>query len=200
MARTIDKQKTSAILSSAADVFLERGYERTSIDLVAQAAGVARRTVYNQFESKEALFSAVTEHVWGQFRLDEAIRVKGDPAERLTAIAKAIVAFWMDSKAIAFLRLVIAEGDRFPDLASTFFDSGKQPVFRMLVAELVHLRKQGALAFPDEELAAKQLIGLLNEPLMWPRLLRLDGPPSRKRRAAVISAAVSTFLAAYGRN
>lgn len=200
MARLIDQQKTTAILAAAAEVFLERGYERTSMDLVAQAAGVARRTVYNQFESKEALFSAVTEHVWGQFRLDEAIRVKGDTEERLAAIASAIVAFWMDSKAIAFLRLVIAEGDRFPDLAPTFFDSGKQPVFRMLVAELAQLRKQGALKLADEELAAKQLIGLLNEPLMWPRLLRLDGPPSRQHRTVVISAAVRTFLAAYGRN
>ena len=56
--------KREAILDAATRVFLTHGYEGTSMDLVAQESGAARRTIYNQFESKEALFNAAVECVW----------------------------------------------------------------------------------------------------------------------------------------
>jgi hypothetical protein len=56
------------ILDAALKVFVERGYEGTSMDGVADAAGVARRTVYNQFpEGKESLFRMVVTRVWTGF-------------------------------------------------------------------------------------------------------------------------------------
>jgi AcrR family transcriptional regulator len=195
--RTVDKSKRAAIVEAAARVFLEKGYEGTSMELVARAAKVARRTVYNQYVSKEALFTAVTEHVWSKYDLARQVRTGGGARESIAALAAAIVKFWMDSDAIAFLRLVVAEGDRFPHLAPTFFDSGKQPVFRALVAEIRRLKKAGLLIVDDIELAAKQLVGLLNEPLMWPRLLQLSGPPAKARRDAVIESAIEVFLRAH---
>src|SRR3546814_10288570 len=59
-----DIPKREGILDAATRVFLARGFEDTSMDLVAREASVARRTVYNQFESKEALFIASVERVW----------------------------------------------------------------------------------------------------------------------------------------
>src|SRR3546814_11193411 len=62
-----DIPKREGILDAATRVFLARGFEDTSMDLVAREAPVARRNVYNQFESKEALFIASVERVWIQF-------------------------------------------------------------------------------------------------------------------------------------
>src|SRR3546814_19350607 len=78
-----DIPKREGILDAATRVFLARGFEDTSMDLVAREASVARRTVYNQFESKEALFIASVERVWSEFPVveitaDESVDRKSD--------------------------------------------------------------------------------------------------------------------------
>ena len=52
-------RKGAVILDTARQMFLERGYDATSLDDVAAASGVSKTTVYNNFEDKEGLFSAV---------------------------------------------------------------------------------------------------------------------------------------------
>ena len=47
-------KKRLAILDGAIRVFIENGYETSSMDRIAEAAGVSKRTVYNHFPSKEA--------------------------------------------------------------------------------------------------------------------------------------------------
>jgi AcrR family transcriptional regulator len=49
------------LLDKALDIFLEIGFERTSIDAITAAAGVAKRTVYQRYEDKTALFKAPLE-------------------------------------------------------------------------------------------------------------------------------------------
>src|SRR3546814_2289779 len=81
-----DIPKREGILDAATRVFLARGFEDTSMDLVAREASVARRTVYNQFESKEALFIASVERVWSEFPVLELTAdesVLSDPAAGL---------------------------------------------------------------------------------------------------------------------
>ena len=51
--------KRDLILKTAHDLFLVQGFEGTSIDQIAEAAGVSRQTIYNNFDSKEALFKAI---------------------------------------------------------------------------------------------------------------------------------------------
>jgi AcrR family transcriptional regulator len=53
--------KRDAIVAAAQEVFLREGYTRTSMDVVSEAAGVSKRTVYNHFPDKRTLFLAVIE-------------------------------------------------------------------------------------------------------------------------------------------
>ena len=53
------KRKRSAIVHAARKSFLEGGYAKTSMDAIAQAAGVGIKTVYRHFDNKDDLFSAV---------------------------------------------------------------------------------------------------------------------------------------------
>src|SRR6516165_5135647 len=50
-----------ALLDKALDLFLEMGFERTSIDAITAAAGMAKRTVYLRYEDKTTLFKAALE-------------------------------------------------------------------------------------------------------------------------------------------
>ena len=53
----------AAILTSARALFGGRGFEATSIDDIAEGAGVAKGAVYHHFDSKEAIFTQVLEAV-----------------------------------------------------------------------------------------------------------------------------------------
>lgn len=202
MARPVNQEKRLATLDAAARAFLEKGYEGTSVDLVADSAGVARRTVYHQFGNKDGLFAAVAEHVWGGLRFDMSAEevASTDVRSALHMIASRIVEYWRNPVARDFLRLAIVEGPRFPKLLDDYFRKGKLPVFNALTGLLQSLARSGKLNAEvdgDPALAAQQLIGLLNEPLLWPNLL--GGPePSEADRGKVRTAAVDTFLARYG--
>jgi AcrR family transcriptional regulator len=67
--------KEASILDAALDLFVERGYEATSVPEVAQRAGVAAGTIYLYFASKEALVNVLL------------ARIKGALAGRLLAAA-----------------------------------------------------------------------------------------------------------------
>jgi TetR/AcrR family transcriptional repressor of mexJK operon len=61
LGRPKDLIKRQAILESAKRLFLEQGYDGSSMDAIAKAAGVSKLTVYNHFHDKENLFVAAVE-------------------------------------------------------------------------------------------------------------------------------------------
>jgi len=193
--------KREAVLDAATRVFLAHGYEGTSMDLVAQESGAARRTVYNQFESKEALFNAAVERVWRDMPVvsimadDAALQ---DPGLGLRKVGLLIADFWAPEQAIAFVRMVISESNRFPDLAENFVRLGKMPALRALIDYISALKDRGLIKVEDSDLAARQFVGLVNEPLLWYRVIGVGGVPSKVRRHQVVEEAAATFLARYG--
>ena len=60
--------KPNAIVLAALELFTRYGYRKTSIDDLAQAAQVAKRTVYLHFENKAAVFLAILEYLGDQVR------------------------------------------------------------------------------------------------------------------------------------
>ena len=57
-------RKRAAVIAAAIDEFLAAGFDATSMDRIAARAGVSKRTVYNHFPSKEALFAAILGQLW----------------------------------------------------------------------------------------------------------------------------------------
>jgi len=202
MGRPVDQEKRRAVLEAASAAFVQRGYEATSIDVIADSAGVARRTVYHQFGSKEGLFAAVVETLWGGLRFDEPGVGDTAPAARdvVLNLATTVASYWRDPAARGFLRFAIIEGARAPGLRDSFFRKGKQPTFKAMAHRLAALSKSGHLSPAverDPELAAHQLIGLVNEPLLWPQLLGAPEPGDEDYERA-IAGAVEMFMARYG--
>ncbi|RKP49327.1 TetR/AcrR family transcriptional regulator [Trinickia fusca] len=192
--------KREAIVDAAMRVFLALGYEGVSMELVANEAGAARRTVYNQFESKEALFEAAVERIWRDFPIVQiaADAAALDDAEQgLLRLGHAVADFWMPPSSIALIKMVVSESARFPELPKRFFEAGKAPAMKVLVGYLRELDERGALRVPHAELAAKQFLGLINESLLWPRVLGLAVAPGKAERTRVVEQAVAMFLDHY---
>jgi AcrR family transcriptional regulator len=193
--------KRDEILDAATHVFLDRGFEATSMDLVAQASGAARRTLYNQFESKEALFSAMIERIWRDFPaldITSDAQALADPRVGLTRLGEAVADFWAPDQAVALVRMVIAEGVRVPALAERFLEAGKAPAMRAVIGYVRKLTERRLLRVDDPELAAKQFMGMINEPLLWLRLLGVEPARGAQERKRVVEGAVGMFLAHFG--
>jgi TetR/AcrR family transcriptional regulator len=99
------------ILDAAEQLFADRGYEATSLQLIGAAAGVSRATPAYFFGSKEGLYRAVFDRAYR--RVDATLRdayARAEGAERRAAIA-AIVTAYLDLPA-QFIRLANREAMR----------------------------------------------------------------------------------------
>ncbi|WP_206459512.1 TetR/AcrR family transcriptional regulator [Anaerovorax sp. IOR16] len=62
------KQKRELILESTYDIFIEKGYANTKIIDIAEHAGIGKGTVYEYFESKEAIFMALFDYLSNEYK------------------------------------------------------------------------------------------------------------------------------------
>lgn len=147
------------ILVAAARIFLQQSYEKTSMDLVEQEAGAARRTLYNQFSGgKEVLFQTMIERIWQNFPVLDIVSQAGSQSDirlGLTHLATGVENFWVSPFSIDFHRMIIAEGRNFPRLTESFFQHGKIPAISMVKSYLEYQADQGRLVLNDSERAAR---------------------------------------------
>lgn len=81
--RMTGAQRRREILAAAMSVLAERGYHAASIDDIAQAAGVSKALIYEHFDSKAALKTALLEEHGGELLRRVALAVDaGDPADQ----------------------------------------------------------------------------------------------------------------------
>ena len=127
-------QKRQQILTAASDLFLQQGFSTSSMDNVAQRAGVSKQTVYSHFANKEALFTAVIQHKVDEYQLDgETARCQELALDtRLKNIAQRFVRLLQDPQVNAMYRVVIGEINTAPQAAKLFYEAGPQHSFDML--------------------------------------------------------------------
>src|SRR5690606_41652353 len=124
--RPKDMAKRAAILESGTSLFVENGYEGTSMEAVAAAAGVSKLTVYSHFGSKQGLFvAAVRAHCDRMLPGALFERSPGTPLpERLHAVARAVHALCTSREAIAANRVLSAPGMAGSEAARLYWEAG----------------------------------------------------------------------------
>ena len=147
------------LIHAAAEAFRQEGY-RASIDRIAQAAGVCRQTVYNNFANKEDLFSEVARIAAEEIQtsLD---RASGDVRESLLGFAAIVQQRVLSRESLAMFRTLSAEVPHFPALGQAFFDKGPGQTVDRLVAFLARAMEAGHLRRDDPQFAAELLMGML---------------------------------------
>ena len=157
--------KRAAIARAALDLFVRDGYERTSVDAIAAAAGVSKRTVYSHYADKERLFLAVVEDTYAVLMsqaadiADQELDRPGDARQKLTAFISSVaqVIAGSDERA-ALIRLVITEAPRFPELVAQW--QGRRSISALLTRLLASLPPDSGLAIDDPAEAADYLSAL----------------------------------------
>ena len=123
------------LLDIALDLFLEHGFERTSIDAITAAAGMAKRTVYARYGDKKTLFKAALTRAIEEWIVPvERLRAaeSGDVEATLLAIAQILSANILSPAGLRLLRLTNAVSGRMPEIGAYSTQKGTEPTLAYL--------------------------------------------------------------------
>lgn len=190
-----------AILAAARSLFLARGCAAVSMDDIAREAGVARQTVFNRFKNKDSLFRAmIADHWanWGQGAAIEPVPFDAPVEDLLRALARSIAAFQNDTEHLQFQRLVVEESRHNDWIGPAAYQMGKRPKMKALAAGIAMMHQAGRLHCEHPEIAAWQFVGLVQEFVVWPKLMATDASEDLPPADIVIEEAIRTFMARYG--
>ncbi|MDR7382305.1 TetR/AcrR family transcriptional regulator [Promicromonospora iranensis] len=163
------------ILWSAKDVFLELGFERTSMDVVAARASTSKRSLYTRFPSKDALFRAVFELARTMYlnRLKTPDTYSDDATEAVTVYCARFLQLLLREPALRTCRMGIAEAERLPDASSQYYDA----IFRTSQERLASfLTERLEIPGPASGELATDLLGRSLHPRFFQALFGVEKP------------------------
>jgi TetR/AcrR family transcriptional regulator, mexJK operon transcriptional repressor len=195
-------RKRKALLA-ATEVFLDKGYDCTSMDDVAAKAAVSKPTVYKYFSDKERLFAEIVRATTGEIDdlvrlVDESIAGEASVESGLILVGRQFLSALMQPRILRLRRLVMANAERFPDVGRSWYKQGFERILATLAVRFQGLADRKLLHLNDPLLAADHFLGML----LWIPINKAmftgdhSSSPEELERYAV--AAVRAFLAGYG--
>ena len=160
-ARESASAKPNAIVLAGLRLFTRYGYRKTSIDDIAEAAQVAKRTVYLHFENKAAVFLAILEYLGDQVRQGcaSAERAGGTAVERLTGLLDAYFGMGFE---------LFSQSEHMPELEETFSKLARSRIGDLnteyqerLARFLRSLRTTGEIGGPPQGLTFEEVVYIL---------------------------------------
>jgi AcrR family transcriptional regulator len=163
------------ILWSAKDVFLELGFERTSMDVVAARASTSKRSLYAHFPSKDVLFRAVFDLARTMYlnRLKTPDTYSQDATEAVTVYCARFLQLLLREPALRTCRMGIAEAERLPEASSQYHDA----IFRTSQDRLTaFITEQFRIQEPASAELATDLLGRSLHPRFFQALFGVEKP------------------------
>ena len=188
-------RKREAILDGAVKVFIEKGYDVSSMDEIADTAGVSKRTVYNHFESKEALFRTVVEDFVRQRDEMKPIEYTRDLPidQQLKAFAQAEL-YLIDDPVRRGLSKVLTSFFLI-DVTMANEIMGQNNPYAAFIQWLNAAKQDHKLDFSSPELTARIFYGMVEGCLTYPALL--SNGESLRTAGPMLDELVSVFLGRY---
>lgn len=189
-------ERRAAILEAASEVFFEAGYEGASIDAIIERVGGSKRTLYNEFGSKEGLFTELM-----KANVRQAIAALApeeltghDLRSTLMSFGQRLMSVQMRPSVLALYRAIVHEGPRFPELARRFWDNGPGRVSAHLAVALATYRERGEIEVADCARAADVFVGMIRGNPHLQVVLGLCPPPDPEEAATIVATQVEIFL------
>lgn len=190
------QQRKAKILAAATTLFLKVGYGETSIDAIVKKSGGSKATLYSFYPTKAELFRAVvdsivTSHEGAELKSLDNVR------ETLVNFAEHRLRVVFSRKHRALMGLIIAERDRFPDIARMYYERGPLRGHTLLRDYFETLIDRGLIDIRSAEEASEFFRGMLMHQRYIDQLY-LDAPaPSIEEVGVRARHVVDRFLEAY---
>ncbi|MBY6186099.1 TetR/AcrR family transcriptional regulator [Marinobacter hydrocarbonoclasticus] len=195
---TRSERKREQILEAAGQLFVQQGFITTSMDEVAQQAGVSKQTVYAHFGSKDELFTHCIERKCVVNELLFSGLTGSNPRNVLMDFIGRFVEMINSEEAVYVYRLCVSQAETHPDLSQRYFEAGPAKVIGTLAEYLKSLHEAGVLTLDDPQIAAEQLLlmcrGIGNMRLALGLPMDQDDAACHQR----VTQSVDLFLRGYG--
>lgn len=152
------------LLDVALDLFLANGFERTTVEAVAAAVNMTKRTVYARYEDKAALFKAAVRRAIERTQTSpEALAAldKGELEPTLVTFAQWRVAHVTNPQGLRLQRILATESYRFPEIFTWSYEDGAGPALAFLVDLLRRHTLAGAVSIDRPEMAANVFMSMV---------------------------------------
>ena len=152
------------LLDAALDLFLEHGFELTTIEMIAARINMTKRTVYARYPDKASLFrGAVQRAIERQIvPLSELEGLdQGDLTETLANIARLRIGQVMTANGLRLQRIINTESYRFPEIFTANFEQSAKPVIDFVAGLLDRAVAGGQIASTDSGLAASAFMSMV---------------------------------------
>jgi TetR/AcrR family transcriptional regulator, mexJK operon transcriptional repressor len=183
------------LLKTAAELFFSRGFEATSIDAIAQKAGVAKRFIYARYADKSELFiAAIARTIQDRAGPLLDFELPDEPAETgLLKFAHCMINIALAPEALSIFRMVLNEAPRFPNLAKLDTERNRHKGLRAIERVLRFYEQRGEVVVDDGDVQAELFFTLTVRPAQF-RALVLGPEPNPAQQEARLRAAVRLFL------
>lgn len=177
--RPKSQDKLNQILESAVELFLSEGYERTSMQRIAENASVSKQTLYSHFSNKEDLFRSCLEQKTVH-NAEEYDKFKSlDLIDGLKAMSMHYLSLLAEPQVISIWRLMISSAEKEPKLSKMFFDTGPVETRKVFSKFLSQFPKE--LNSNDFDDMARSYISILSGARLYQLLL--SAPVNTKKAA-----------------
>jgi len=154
-----------AIKSSALELFLDQGYEATTMESIAEAAGITKRTLYKRYNDKAELFSMAmrkSREEWVAPNLGTANKNGASLKDELVLLAEALLDQALNPRTVKLSRIASAQAVQFPEEITLAYDISLSPRVGA-VADVLnrHERELSKKVIADLPLVAENFIGLI---------------------------------------
>jgi TetR/AcrR family transcriptional repressor of mexJK operon len=195
----IGRDRLDRILEAAQQAFMTHGYHGATTDMIQAAAAVSKSTLYRYFPTKEDLFKAAFEAYSKDFltSIGQIYKDNDDVETFLFQFGLEFIEALVSPKGRNLFRLMVAEGQRFPQVGKMFYIVGPKVTTDLVENYLANAHNRGAVRVENPAMAAEHFIGMIRGDLFLRCLLGASLPPSRAQLERFVRATVSAFLAAY---
>ena len=188
--------RREAILESAYDLFLEKGYEATTLSDIVGRSGGSLATLYEMFEGKPGLLRALVSDRCSAISeaIDRAVSADQPPREALRQIAEYMFDKIIDPKGVALFKAALAQ----PELGRKLYEAGPANGQAKVAEYLARQVKQGHLAIEDPLQAAQMFFQMMFGHFHQRLLFGIPVKLSAAERARHFDTVLAAFLKIYG--
>ncbi len=188
--------RRAAFLEAAAEVFVEQGFEAASMTEIVRRAGGSLATLYAQFGNKEGLFQAMmADRIEAIAAPIDAVAEAHLPLEEgLGRIAASYLGAILTPNAGHMLRMIIAEGRKFPTIARSFLSLGPERVRAALAGYLAERAAAGEAKMIDPAALAAAFLDMVGGTPRMRAVMDPDFAMAPAERARHVGRCVALFL------
>lgn len=184
----------ATLREAAVATFLQHGYDATTMEAIAQAAGITKRTLYARYPDKRSVFLDVI-----PWALTRSVSRETNPElddedlpAALLAVGRGALKHALDPDTVRLHRIAMNQSARFPEFAVSAETLGWSHRHRQVVTLLRHHQEAGTIEVDDIELAAEHFLALVE--VLPARLADFGVYRSRKEQERHLKYAVDLFL------